>query len=54
MTRPTSSPSEDIAVLKLSTMDAQYQTKRLPVRPAGAFNPREGALSERRSRRLAG
>src|SRR5258707_2855820 len=26
MTRTTSSPSESIAVLKVSTMDAQYQT----------------------------
>jgi hypothetical protein len=43
MTRTTSSPSESIAVLKVSTMDAQYQTKRPPVRPAGAsFNPWEG------------
>ena len=54
MTRPTSSPSESIAVLNVSTMDAQYQTKRPPVRPAGAsFNPWEGAyaLSKPRSRR---
>ena len=51
---PTSSPSESIAVLKVSTMDAEYQTKRPPVRPAGAsFNPRERAcaLSKPRSRR---
>src|SRR5258707_6995199 len=54
MTRPTSSPSESIAVLKVSTMDAEYQTKRPSVRPTGAsFNPWEGAyaLSKRRSRR---
>jgi hypothetical protein len=46
MTRPTSSPSESVAVLKVSTMDAEYQTNRPPVRPAGAsFNPWEGAYA---------
>src|SRR5262245_23336682 len=43
MTRPPSFSSESIAVLKVSTTDAEYQTKPPPVRPAGAsFNPREG------------
>lgn len=34
MTRPTSSPSESVAVLKVSTMDAEYQTKT-PASTAG-------------------
>src|SRR5688500_557602 len=40
MTRPTSSASDGIAVLKASTMEAEYQTKRPLARPAGvSFNP---------------